>query len=166
LLPKEHRVVLVDREASFVFAPSFLWLMTGGRTAEKISRPLTRLHKKGIEVARGEVERIDAERREAVVNGRTITGDYLIVALGAELAPETIPGLAEAGYNFYTLAGAEALRDARYGRSWSCSAPPAACHMRPTGGNAADTLPQAQDPRQGADRPLRRRAWADGRRRP
>ena len=28
-LPRQHRVVLVEREASFVFAPSLLWLMTG-----------------------------------------------------------------------------------------------------------------------------------------
>lgn len=39
-LPKEHRVTIVEREASFVYAPSLLWLLTGDRTAEKISRPL------------------------------------------------------------------------------------------------------------------------------
>jgi sulfide:quinone oxidoreductase len=111
-LPKKHRIVLVEREASFAFAPSFLWLMTGGRTAGKISRPLARLKKKGIELAHGEVERIDAEKREAVVNGRTLAADFLVIALGAELAPETIPGLAQAGHNFYMLAGAEAFRDA------------------------------------------------------
>jgi sulfide:quinone oxidoreductase len=111
-LPEEHRVVLVERETSFVFAPSFLWLMTGDRTAEKISRPLARLQRRGIEVIRGEIERIDPQKREAVVDGQSLTGDYLVIALGAELAPETIPGLARAGHNFYTLAGAEALRDA------------------------------------------------------
>lgn len=111
-LPKHHRIVLVDRESSFVFAPSLLWLMTGGRTAGKISRPLARLERRGIEVIRGEIERIDPERREVVVGGRTLAGDHLVIALGAELAPETIPGLEEAGHNFYTLAGAGALRDA------------------------------------------------------
>ena len=111
-LPKDHRVVLVDRKAAFAFAPSFLWLMTGARTAEKISRPLDRLGKRGIEVVRGEIERIDAQKLEVSVGGRTLTGDYLIVALGAELVPETIPGLAETGHTFYTLAGAQALRDA------------------------------------------------------
>ncbi len=111
-LAKSHRVVLVDRQASFVFAPSLLWLMTGGRTAEKISRPLARLEKKGIEVVHGEIERIDAERREVMVGGRTLSGDLLVIALGADLAPEAIAGLPEAGHNFYTLAGAEALRDA------------------------------------------------------
>lgn len=114
-LPKEHRVILVEREAAFVFAPSFLWLMTGGRTVDKISRPLARLEKKGIELVHGEIERIDAEKREAVVNGRTLAGDFLIIALGAELAPDVIPGLPQAGHNFYSLAGTEGLRDALAG---------------------------------------------------
>lgn len=111
-LPREHRVVLVERETSFVFAPSFLWLMTGDRATEKISRPLARLQRRGIEVIHGEIGRIDPQKREAVVDGQSLTGDYLVIALGAELAPETIPGLARAGHNFYTFAGAEALRDA------------------------------------------------------
>lgn len=111
-LPKQHRVVLVEREASFVFAPSLLWLMTGGRTPEQVSRPLARLEKRGVELVRGTIERIDAEKREVVVAGRAVGGDHLVIALGAELAPELVPGLAEAGHNFYTLAGAEALRDA------------------------------------------------------
>ncbi len=111
-LPKEHRVVLIEREAFFLFTPSLLWLMTGGRTAEQITRRLARLEKKGIERVQGDIERIDPARREAVVAGRALPGDYLIVTLGAELAPETIPGLAESGHNFYTLAGAEALQQA------------------------------------------------------
>jgi sulfide:quinone oxidoreductase len=110
-LPKAHHVVLVEREPSFMFAPSLLWLMTGGRTPDAISRPLARLAKKGIQVVHGEVQHIDAARREAMVDGHVVAGRYLVIALGAELAPETIPGLAQAGHNLYTLAGAEALRD-------------------------------------------------------
>lgn len=34
----------------------------------------------------------------------------MVIALGADLSPQTVPGLAEAGHNFYTLAGAESLR--------------------------------------------------------
>jgi sulfide:quinone oxidoreductase len=86
--------------------------MTGGRTAEGISRPLARLKRRGIEVVQGEIERIDVAHREVTVSGEKLSADHLVVALGAELAPETIPGLAAAGHNFYTVAGAEALRDA------------------------------------------------------
>ena len=112
-LPREHRVILVERETTHVFAPSLLWLMIGERKPDAISRPIAALSKRGIEVVRGNIEKIDPARRAVSVNGREFAGDYLIVALGADLAPELVPGLAAAGHNFYTLAGAESLRDAR-----------------------------------------------------
>lgn len=113
LLGREHRVVLVEREADHLFQPSLLWLMLGWRTPDQIRRPIARLARRGIEVLRGNVERIDPARRTVVVNGKEQTADYLVIALGAELAPETIPGLAQSGHNLYSLAGAQALSAAR-----------------------------------------------------
>jgi sulfide:quinone oxidoreductase len=110
-LRRRHHIVLVDREADFALAASFLWVMTGDRRPDQIARPLARLERKGIEVIRGEIERIDPARREAVVDGRTLQADHLIVALGARFAPEAIPGMAEAGLTFCTLEGATHLRD-------------------------------------------------------
>ncbi len=111
-LSRRHEIVLVDREPAFSLAASFLWVMTGARKPEQVSRPLERLRRKGIEVVRGEVERIDPERREAVVSGKRLRGDHLVVALGAEFALDAIPGLAEGGHTFCTLDGATRLRDA------------------------------------------------------
>lgn len=111
-LPSVHRVILVEKEAHHVFAPSFLWLMLGQRDAAEISRPLAVLQKRGIELIQGTIEHIDPAGRQVRVNGTDLVGDYMIIALGAELAPETVPGLAEAGHNFYTLSGAETLRAA------------------------------------------------------
>ena len=65
----EHRLVLIEREANHVFAPSFLWLMTGLRTAEKISRPLAKLEKLGIERVQGEIENIDPGHLTVTVGG-------------------------------------------------------------------------------------------------
>ena len=126
-LPGQHRVVVADRQRDHMFAPSLLWLMIGKRTAGGISRPLDRLVRKGIEVIYGEITRIEPDTRRIRVAehprdddplsrrlggvDRDLEADHLIVSLGVELAPETIPGLAEAGHNFYTLAGAESLRD-------------------------------------------------------
>ena len=106
-LATQHRVVLVDRERDHVFAPSLLWLMVGQRTADAITRPLTRLARKGIEVRIGNVEHIDADRRLVTVAGDELSADYLVITLGAELSPELIPGLAQAGHNFYTSSGAQ-----------------------------------------------------------
>ncbi len=112
LLDPEHRVVLVEKEDAHVFSASLLWLMIGQRSPGDISRPIGALVKRGIELVRGSVERIDPTTRTIRVNGADIRGDYMIVALGADLAPELVPGLAEAGHNFYTLAGAASLRSA------------------------------------------------------
>lgn len=129
LLPRTHRVVLVDREREHLFAPSLLWLMVGQREARAIQRPLKGLERHGIEVRLGGIERIDPATRQVTVAGEVLTADHLIVTLGAELAAETVPGLAEAGHNFYTLAGAESLHTAlgalRKGRVVVMTAAPA-----------------------------------------
>ncbi len=112
-LPREHRVVLVERETRHLFPPSLLWLMVGRRTEEGISRPLSRLEKRGIELVQGEIERINPGTRSVHLSGRSITADYVVIALGAELAEDSIPGLSESGHDFYTLAGAQSLNAAR-----------------------------------------------------
>jgi sulfide:quinone oxidoreductase len=114
-LPKRHRIVLIDREPQHVFAPSLLWLMVGLREATRISRPLEHLRKKGIEVVHGEIERIEPESRKVTAGGKSFSCDYLVVSLGADLAPEAVPGLSEAGHSFYTLQGAQALHKALEG---------------------------------------------------
>ena len=128
-LPRRHRIVLVDREREHVFAPSLIWLMVGLRQAASIKRPLARLARKGIEVVHGEIENIDLEARIVAVGGQRIAADHIIVSLGADLAPETVPGLVDAGHNFYTLPGAaaffDALRSFKSGRIVVLTAAPA-----------------------------------------
>jgi sulfide:quinone oxidoreductase len=112
LLPHEHRVVLVEKNSRHAFAPSFLWLMTGDRRPEQISSDLHQLVPTGVEVLLAEVQAIDPANRRVQTNAQTLSYDYLIVALGAELAPEAIPGLSESAHTFYTFEGADKLRDA------------------------------------------------------
>lgn len=128
-LPPRHRVVLIDREPQHLFQPSLPWLVVGDREPAGIQRPLTRLGRKGIEVEIGEVTEIDGQSLTVVAGGHPISGDAMVLALGADLAPEAIPGLATAGHNLYTLNGATALRDSlrefRSGRVVLLTAAPA-----------------------------------------
>ncbi len=110
-LGRGHRVILVDREAKHVFQPSFLWLMVGQRQPRKLIRDLDRLRRRGIEVLRATVQHIDLDRREVATDQGVLPFDHLVVSLGAELAAVAVPGLADAGETFYTLEGAERLRD-------------------------------------------------------
>jgi sulfide:quinone oxidoreductase len=111
-LPGEHRIVLVEKNPRHAFAPSFLWLMTGDRRPGQISRDVRQLVRLGVEVVLAEVQAIDVANRSVQTSVQTLTYDYLIVALGAELAPEAMPGLAETAHTFYTFDGAAKLRDA------------------------------------------------------
>jgi len=111
-LPASDRVIVIDRADRHVFAASLLWLMVGERQPPDFSRPLRRLAGYGVEWREGAVTRIDPRHREVEINGQVLVADALIIALGADYAPETIPGLKEAGMNLYTVAGAGAIRDA------------------------------------------------------
>lgn len=111
-LAASDRIVLVDREADHRFSPSLLWLMTGARRPEQFTRPLAALREHGIEFVRGTVTRINPAEKTALVDGASYAGDAMVIALGVDYAPETIPGLVAGGHNFYTLAGATAARDA------------------------------------------------------
>ena len=111
-LPDAHRIVLVERSGRHAFAPSFLWLMTGDRRPAQITRDLRTLVPRRVEVLEAEARSIDWANRRVEAEGRVVSYDHLVIALGAELAPEAIPGLAEAAHTFYTLDGAERLHGA------------------------------------------------------
>ncbi len=91
LLPGSDRVIAVDRAERHFFPPSLLWLMVGERTPEDFTRSLDRLVGRGVEFRHGAVTRIDPLRREVDVAGEVLAADALVIALGAEYAPETIP---------------------------------------------------------------------------
>ncbi|MDE3088735.1 MAG: NAD(P)/FAD-dependent oxidoreductase [Chloroflexota bacterium] len=109
-LPREHRIVLVEKNAQHAFAPSFLWLMTGDRQPAQITRDVRQLVRPGVEVVIDAARAMDLSSQRVETSTQTLNYDYLVVALGAELAPEAIPGL-DAAHTFYTFDGATKLRD-------------------------------------------------------
>ncbi|MDO8733248.1 MAG: FAD-dependent oxidoreductase [Actinomycetota bacterium] len=111
-LGKQHRVILINREADFSFAASYLWVMNGTRKPSQVTRPLVRLERRGIEVIIGTVENIDPVARTVTVSGNELAGDFLVVSLGADWATDKVPGLLTHGHTFATLPGAQLLRAA------------------------------------------------------
>jgi sulfide:quinone oxidoreductase len=113
LLPHEHRIIVIERNLRHAFAPSFLWVMTGDRRPAQVTRDLRDLLHPDVDVIEGDVRAIDlANHHVQLVDREAIAYDYLVVALGADLAPETVPGLSDSAHTFYTLAGATRLRTA------------------------------------------------------
>ncbi len=112
LLPKNHRVILIERNEVHAFPPSFLWVMNGTRQSEQVVRPTRSLLRSGVEFVLAKVNAIDTDRSAIETGGGLINYDYLIVALGAELATRNIPGLEEASHTYYTLDGSARLHSA------------------------------------------------------
>lgn len=112
LLPADDRVIAVDRVATHYFPPSLLWQMVGERAPADFTRSYERLARRGVDVRHATVTRIDPQRRVVEIDGLSIQADALVIALGADYAPEAIPGLAEAGLSIYTPQGAAAIHAA------------------------------------------------------
>ena len=110
LLPREHRIVLVDRTVWHAFAPAYTAVMLGTKVAAQISRDLRRLNRKGIEFIAAEITGIDLSRSTVHLDGEELAYDYLIVSTGTQYSVGDISGLGTA-YTYYTLEGAEGLRE-------------------------------------------------------
>jgi len=108
-LNAHHRIILVDKSAIHSLPASYLWVMVGWRKPSAIQKPLSLLEKYGIEFHHATVQTIDLNHRSVTTDRATIHFDYLIVALGAELAPHNVPGLMECAHSFYTLESADRL---------------------------------------------------------
>ena len=102
-LASEHRIIIVDKRAEYIFTPSLLWVMAGLRQPEQITKDLRYMLQSDIEIVQAEVQDIDPERAIVWTNGDDLAYDHLVVTLGADLAPEVMPGYIETAHNFYDL---------------------------------------------------------------
>jgi len=87
-------------------------VMNGDRLPQQVTRDVRELLRPGVEVVNAEVHGIDLANQRVDLGHERLAYDDLIVALGAELAPQVIPGLASAAHTFYTLDGSARLRTA------------------------------------------------------
>jgi sulfide:quinone oxidoreductase len=105
-------VTLIDRGDAFVFGYSKLDVMFGRQTLEAVRLPYSDFAKPGVRLVREAITAIDPEERRVSTDGGEYDADILVVALGADYDMDATPGLAEGGNEFYSVAGAERLRDA------------------------------------------------------
>jgi sulfide:quinone oxidoreductase len=105
-------VTLIERKKTFQFPPSYPWLMLGMRKPEQTEKSLSPLGRRGIKVVNDEVLSIDVTGKTIKTRNDGYSYDYLVVALGADYAPDSIPGFAEHAHHIYNLESAIRFRDA------------------------------------------------------
>jgi sulfide:quinone oxidoreductase len=106
------RVTLLDRHDAFVFGYSKLEVMLGRQSAEEVRLPYRNIAMPGVEFRQETVTVIDPVARRVTTDTGAHDADFLVIAMGADYDMDATPGLAEGGHEYYTVAGAERLRDA------------------------------------------------------
>jgi sulfide:quinone oxidoreductase len=110
-LGHQAEITLIDQTEGFVFGFSKLDVMFGHTESHRVVHRYDDIAKPGVRFIRSQIRAIDPGRRSVTTDTETIEADVVVVALGAALDPGATPGLPEAGHEFYTEAGAFALRD-------------------------------------------------------
>ena len=111
-LRDEVRVTLLDHNDSFSFGFSKLDVMLGRRAAEDLRLYYREISLEGVEFRQERVTSIDPDQRRVTTDAASYDSDVLAVALGADYDFAATPGFQEGGYEYYSIAGAERLRDA------------------------------------------------------
>ena len=97
----EVKITVIDKKDWFMVGFAKLWIINGTRTFENSTGSLNELQKKEIDFIKDEIISINLKNKNIEIKSQTISFDFLIISMGAVLAPQKIPGLEENGYNLY-----------------------------------------------------------------
>ncbi|MFB6161703.1 MAG: NAD(P)/FAD-dependent oxidoreductase [Haloferacaceae archaeon] len=108
-------LTLVNDTPEQTYKPMFLYVAFGKKALDEARRPIADLVDTGrVDLRVDRVTGVDTEAKRLSLAGDAggLAYDHLVLATGANLAPEEVPGLSEGGHHFYGPEGAERLRDA------------------------------------------------------
>ena len=95
------KITVIDKKDWFMVGFAKLWIINGTRTFENSIGSLNELSKKEINFIKDEILTINLQNKNVKTSSQNISYDFLIISMGAILAPEKIPGLKENGFNLY-----------------------------------------------------------------
>jgi sulfide:quinone oxidoreductase len=101
LSSSEVKITVIDKKDWFMVGFAKLWIINGTRTFENSIGSLNELQKKEIDFIKDEILSINIKSKNVETKSQTISFDFLIISMGAVLAPQKIPGLEKNGFNLY-----------------------------------------------------------------
>jgi sulfide:quinone oxidoreductase len=110
-LADEVRTTLIDQNDAFSFGFSKLDVLFGRKATEDVLLHYDDISREGVEFRQERVTSIDPEQRQVTTDAGSYDADILVVALGADYDFAATPGFEEGGVEYYSVAGAERMRD-------------------------------------------------------
>ena len=111
-LGRDADVTVVDPTGMHIYQPGFLYAALGRSNGRWLARDERLLLRSAVRLAVEEATLVDtAAQTVRLAHGGSLPYDYLVLATGARLVPEEIPGLSEGAHHFYSLEGALRLRE-------------------------------------------------------
>ncbi|MGH2759458.1 MAG: NAD(P)/FAD-dependent oxidoreductase, partial [Actinomycetota bacterium] len=110
-LAGDVRITLLDQSDSFIFGFEKFDIAFGRRRPDELRSYYRDIAKDGVEFRRERVTSIDPETRRVTTDAHGYEADILVIALGADYDQAATPGFVEGGHEFYSISGAERLRD-------------------------------------------------------
>ena len=110
-LADDVRVTLLDQNDSFSFGYSKLDILFGRKATADVLLHYGDISKAGVDFRQERVTSIDPEQRRVTTDEGSYDADILAVALGADYDIAATPGFEEGGFEYYSVAGAERMRD-------------------------------------------------------
>jgi len=104
-------VTLIDKNDYFAFGYSKLDVMFGHAAPDAVRLPYREFVKPGVRLLHETITAIDPAARRVTTDGGAHEADVLVVALGADYDFDATPGLSEGDNEFYSVAGAEQMRE-------------------------------------------------------
>jgi sulfide:quinone oxidoreductase len=112
-LKKDAHITVVDPTGMHVYQPGFLYLALGQARGQWLARDERTLLRRDVELAVEAAQKVDLSAGAvALEHGSSLPFDYLVVATGSRLVRDSVPGLMEGSYDFYSMEGALRLREA------------------------------------------------------
>ena len=116
LSQEECQITVIDKNQYFMMGFVNLWILSGSRRLENSQVALNKLESKGIKFLNDEIISIDLSKNSITTktNPNKLKYDYLIIALGAELAPKLTSGFEysdESCFNVYDAKQVTRLRE-------------------------------------------------------
>jgi sulfide:quinone oxidoreductase len=109
-LGRDVHITVVDPTGMHDYQPGYLYVALGQAKGHWLSREERSLLRNGVDLAIEEAIRIHPDAGSVqLARGSSLDWDYLVIATGARLVPDQIPGLTEGSFEFYSLGGAERL---------------------------------------------------------